>query len=80
LYVDQTNSKLDTRISEHRNHIRSNNRNQSVITEHRFGFNRDFDWENIQILDRERFLNKQLNSEMSHIYIPLYIFNPLVIL
>ena len=39
-----------------------------MIIEHRLDFNHDFDWENVQILDRERFLNKRLNSEMSHIY------------
>ena len=65
-YVGQTDRKLSTRISEHRNHINSINKNQSVITDHRLGFNHEFDWESVQILDKERFLNKCLNSEMLH--------------
>jgi len=59
--------KFGTRISKHRNHIKSSNRNQSVITKYRLDFNH-FNWENVQILDKERFLNKRLKSEMSHIY------------
>ena len=30
----------------------------SVITEHHIEFSYDFDWENVQILDKEKFLNK----------------------
>jgi len=63
-----TGRKLGTRIFEHRNHIKSNNRNQLVITEHQLGFNYRFRLGECTILDRERFLNKWLNSEMSHIY------------
>ncbi|KYN22199.1 hypothetical protein ALC57_05409, partial [Trachymyrmex cornetzi] len=69
-YVGQTGRKLATRISEHRNHINSNTSNQSVITDHRLEYNHEFDWEGVRILDRERFLNKRLNSEMLHIYMP----------
>ncbi|KYQ51267.1 hypothetical protein ALC60_09630, partial [Trachymyrmex zeteki] len=34
---------------------------------HRVEWNHDFDWENIQILDHERMLNKRLISEKAHI-------------
>ena len=57
-YIGQTDRKLSTRIisqSEHRNHI---NRNQAVITDHQLRFNHEFNWENVQIFDKERYLNK----------------------
>jgi len=38
-----------------------------VITDPRLGFNHEFDWKNVQIFDKKRFLNKYLNSEMLHI-------------
>jgi hypothetical protein len=41
--------------------------NHSVITEHRLKYNHDFDWENIKILDNERFLSRRLTFEMLHI-------------
>lgn len=66
-YVGQTGRKLKTRITEHRNHIKWNTNSHSVITEHRLNFNHDFDWENIIILDNERFLGRRLTSEMLHI-------------
>jgi hypothetical protein len=66
-YVGQTYRKLRTRITEHRNHINRNTDNQSVITEHRISLNHEFDWENVQILDNERFLWKRLISEMLNI-------------
>jgi len=34
---------------------------------HRLQFNHDFDWENVKILDSERFLGKHLVSEMMFI-------------
>ena len=71
-YVGQTGRKLSMKISEHRNYTSSNknssNKNQSVITDPRLGFNHEFDWKNVQILDKKRFLNKYLNSEMLHIH------------
>jgi len=66
-YVGQTGRTLKTRISEHRNHINRNTSTQSVITEHRTNFSHEFDWDNVEILDRERFLSKRLISEMIHI-------------
>ena len=38
-----------------------------MITKHRIEFEHDFDWENVAILDEERFLNKCLISECLHI-------------
>jgi len=65
--VGQTSRQVKTRISEHRNHINRNTTTQSVITEHRLQFKHDFDWENVEILDSERFLGKRLISEMMFI-------------
>ena len=62
----QTSRKLSTKIAEHCNHINWNTTNRSV-TDHRIEFNHDFDWENVQILDHEKFLNKRLISEKTHI-------------
>jgi predicted GIY-YIG superfamily endonuclease len=66
-YVGQTMRQLKTRMSEHRNHIHRNTTTQSVITEHRINLDHEFDWENVQILDREPYLSKRLVSEMAHI-------------
>ena len=52
-YVGQTDRQLKTRITEHHNHIRHNTSVRSVITEHRY--DRDFQWDNVNILDEESF-------------------------
>jgi len=65
--LGQMSRQLKTKISEHRNHINKNIITQSVITEHRLQFNHDFDWEDVKILDSERFLGKHLVSEMMFI-------------
>jgi len=59
-FVGQTSRQVKTRISEHRNHINRNTTTQFVITEHRLQFGHDFDWEDVKILDSERFLGKRL--------------------
>lgn len=66
-YVGQTSRLLKTRITEHRNHINRNTTNTSVITEHRINFLHEFDWDNIKILDKEKFWTKRLISETLHI-------------
>ncbi|KYN23497.1 hypothetical protein ALC57_04081, partial [Trachymyrmex cornetzi] len=66
-YVGQTKRTVKTRITEHRNDIRKTNSNHSVITEHRLNFNHDFDWDNVEIMDNERFLYKRRIAEMVHI-------------
>jgi len=66
-YVGQTKRTLNTRISEHRNHIRKNTPQASVITNHRLQFNHDFDWDNVRVLDEEMNYNKRLISEMIYI-------------
>lgn len=67
-YVGQTGRVLQTRINEHKNHIRRNTNQPSVITEHRINCSHDFNWEYTEILDEERNLNKRLISEMIHIH------------
>jgi len=66
-YVGQTRRLLKLRIDEHRNHIRRGISQPSVITEHRLKFSHDFDWENVEILDKEVYFNKRLISEMIYI-------------
>jgi len=58
---------LNTRIGEHRIHIRRNSPQSSVITDHRLEFNHEFDWDNVEVLDEEKNYNKRLISEMIHI-------------
>jgi len=66
-YVGQTKRQLKTRIAEHRNHIKRNTSTHSVIIDHRIISDHDFDWDNADILDVERNLNKSFISEMIHI-------------
>ena len=53
---------MNSRIIEHRNHINWNTNSQLVVTNHRVKLNNDFDWENVQILDHEKSLNKRLKK------------------
>jgi len=46
-YVGQTSRQLKKRISEHRNHIRRNTSQLSVLTIHRLEFRHEFNWEEI---------------------------------
>jgi len=66
-YVGQTKRLLKDRIGEHRNHIRRNSCQTSVITNHRINFNHEFDWNNVKVLDEEMNYKKRLISEMIHI-------------
>jgi len=66
-YVGQTRRLLKHRIEEHKNHIRRNITQPSVITEHRLKYSHDFDWDNVEILDEEVYFNRRLISEMIHI-------------
>jgi len=43
-YVGQTKRTLNTRVAEHRNHIRKDTAQVSVITDHRLQSNHEFDW------------------------------------
>jgi len=66
-YVEQTRRLLKIRIDEHRNHIRRNTNQSSVIIEHSLEFLYDFDWDDVEILDEEIHYNKRIISEMIHI-------------
>jgi len=61
IYVGQTKRQLQTRIVEHRNHIKRNTSTHSVITDHSLTMNLIG---NAEILNVERNLNKRLISEM----------------
>jgi len=54
-YVGQTKRKLNTRITEHRSQIKSKSSHRTVITEHRLRYNHEFNWTNVEILDKEMF-------------------------
>jgi len=67
-YVGQTGRLLKTRISEHQSYTRRNtNTASSVIASHGTHLNHKFDWNNVRVLDTERFYYKRLVSEMIHI-------------
>jgi len=63
--MGQIGRKLMTRIKKHKNHIRRTSTTRSVITDHKLNDNHEFDWDNVEIL--ERYLSKRLISEMLHI-------------
>jgi len=66
-YVGQTKRALNMTISQHRNHVRRNSSQPSVITDHKRISGHEFDWENVKILDSESNYNKRLISEMIYI-------------
>jgi len=66
-YVGQTKRLLKDRIGEHRNHIKRNSSQISVITNHRIDLNHEFEWNNVRVLDEETNYKKRLISEMIHI-------------
>ncbi|XP_018376461.1 PREDICTED: uncharacterized protein LOC108769774 [Trachymyrmex cornetzi] len=66
-YVGQTKRTLATRVKEHKNDIKKRDGNLSVISEHRLSSNHEFNWEDVEILDSERWLYKRRISEMLHI-------------
>jgi len=55
-----------TEIKEHKNHMRTTTAH-SVITDHRLSDNHEFDWDNVEILEKKHYLSKRLISEMLHI-------------
>jgi len=66
-YVGQTKRLLKDRIGEHRNHIKRNSNQISVITNHRINCEHEFDWNGVRVLDEETNYKKRLISEMIHI-------------
>jgi len=66
-YVGQMGRLLKTRVGEHKNHIRRNTPSVSVITDHMVHHDHNMDWNNVEILDVEKFYHKRLVSEMLHI-------------
>jgi len=59
-----TRRTLKTRISEHRNYIRRNTTQTSVITEHRLEYCHDFNWDNVEVLKVN--FKKRLILQMIH--------------
>jgi len=66
-YIGQTGRLLKIRIAEYRNHIRWNSPSLFVITNHVMHHNHDIDWNNVEVLDVEKYYHKRLVSEMLHI-------------
>src|SRR5436190_15151168 len=62
-YVGQIRRLSTTRINEHKNHMSRNAAQRSVITDHKL-LNHEFKWEEVEVLDSERNLNKRLTSEI----------------
>jgi len=54
VYIGQTKRHLETRIKEHRNNIKNQSGNFSVVTDHRLSFNHNFDCDNPNILHKEK--------------------------
>jgi hypothetical protein len=52
-YVGQTERQLQTRVTEHRTDIKKPNSPYSVISKHCIEKNHDFDWKNVEILDKK---------------------------
>jgi len=66
-YIGQTKRKLKTRINEHKNQINRKTNNLTVITEHKLNNGHEFKWDDIRIIDREKYLDKRSISKMLHI-------------
>jgi len=66
-YMGQTSRLLKTRVAEHRNRSRRNAPSVSVIANHVMHRNHEMDWNNVEVLDVEKFYHKRLVSEMLHI-------------
>jgi len=66
-YVGQMKRELNTRISEHRRDINKKTGKHSVITEHRINNNHEFNWDNLEILDKKKYYYRRLISEMINI-------------
>ena len=56
-----------TRCTEHKNNKNLEPEHHNVITKHHLQENHDFDWENVQILHKEKNLNKRNIPEMFYI-------------
>jgi len=64
VYIGQTKRHLGTRIKEHRNNIKNKSGNFSVVTDHRLSLSHDFDWDNPNILHKEKNRKKREIAEM----------------
>jgi len=64
VYIGQTKRHLGTRIKEHRNNIKNKSGNFSVVTDHRLSLSHNFDWDNPNILHKEKNRKKREIAEM----------------
>jgi len=58
--VGQTKKTLNTRAVDHRNRIRRDTAQVSVITDHRLQWNHEFDWDDVRVLDKKMNYKKRL--------------------
>jgi len=66
-YVGQTKRQLHTRLKEHKMDINKKSGINSVISLHQLNNSHSFDWENVEILDKEHSYYNRITSEMIHI-------------
>lgn len=63
----QTKRQLRTRLKKHRSDINKRFGSPSIISTHSINFHHNFEWNNVEILNRKCFYDKRLVSEMIHI-------------
>lgn len=61
--VGQTKRQLKIRINEHRQQLARKPKDYSVVSQHRLS-GHEFEWDNVKILNREKFYTKRLVSEV----------------
>jgi len=66
-YIGQTKRKLGTRIQEHIKDINKKSGTLSVISNHRVENNHVINWDEVEIVDKERSYTKRIISEMIYI-------------
>jgi len=65
-YVGET-KRLKIRFKEHKNNLKQDQSEHSVISEHITKYNHSFDWENTKIMDHESRYFERIVSEVIHI-------------
>lgn len=65
-YVGQTERQLQTKLTDYQRFYQTYKR-QSDVNWHRNDLGHDFQWDKVEILDKEQFYHKRLISEILHI-------------
>jgi len=67
LHTSDKRKENSTQGSEHRRDINKKTDKHYVIMEHRINNNHEFNWDNPEILDKEKYYYRRLISEMINI-------------